>query len=147
VRKLVAVTLLLVLILVSYQFIRNWFFSAQSNALFPNILNSGSPTPISTLVINVDVNEVPKELTVEGEYICLPNGPQNQECAKGLKLQDGTYIVTDLTGLGDNNFQEGMNVRITGLYVPAEQLNTDIWQKYNIKGIIKGSKAEKIETN
>ncbi len=128
------------------------FLNRQPSATAPNSvvptatqLISPSPSP----VINVNINDVPKEMTVEGEYVCLQpkesNEPQTRECALGLKLHDDTYIAADFGDLLNTNknmkFQTGSMLRVTGLYVPVEQLNTDMWRKYTIKGIMKVSNA------
>lgn len=118
--------------------------SRQTRENSSSIVTS-SPTPI----ISVNPNESPKEMTIEGEYVCLPHkdtsGPQTMECAFGMKLSDGSYIAIDLSGVsGDTNYPMQSKLKVTGLYVPIEQISSNTWQVYPIKGILKVTKVEEV---
>jgi hypothetical protein len=98
-----------------------------------------------------DYSEIPKKVTVTGKGECLPHkNPgeiQTLECAFGL-LEDktGKHYAVDLRLIenGQMDFPTGTRVRVTGTMVPANQLNSDMWQKYNMEGIIAVDKVEKI---
>jgi hypothetical protein len=146
---------IIIIILIKLVFIAGLYLYHQRSSIKDPIIpspNIVATTPSPTPIINVDINQPPQELTLDGEYTCLPHkntsGPQTLECALGLKLADGTYVATDMGDLLNTDVntkhQTGSMVRVTGLYVPAEQLNTDQWQKYPIKGILKASNVVKL---
>jgi hypothetical protein len=97
-------------------------------------------------------SNVPYETSFTGEYVCLPHkdtsGPQTLECALGLKLDDNTYIATDISSLFNSNqnpnFKTGSRLQVKGTFVPIEQISTDHWQKYGIKGILQVKEVLKI---
>lgn len=131
---------LLLLIIIS----SGLLLSRQTSENSSSIVTS-SPTPI----INVNPNDPPKEMTFTGDYVCLPHkdtsGPQTMECAFGMKLYDGSYIAIDLSGVsGDTNYPMQSKLKVTGLYVPIEQISSNTWQVYPIKGIMKVTKVEKV---
>ncbi len=108
---------------------------------FPHAMrNSGSPaqqstsTPIAIMATT----------TLTGEFACLPHrddGPSTMECAYGLKATDGLYYALDFSGTPTSAFDlpMGRPYSVTGLLVPVEMLNTNHWQQYDIKGIMKVS--------
>lgn len=82
-------------------------------------------------------------VTVEGYWECLPHkntqGPQTGECAIGIAVdQSDAHYALDLQALPNQpvSFPTGTRVLVEGTMVPASQLNSDIWQKYPIDGII-----------
>ncbi len=94
---------------------------------------------------------IPSQIIVSGVGECLPHrntsGPQTMECAFGLAVdQDAGHYALDLQAIKDGqmSFETGKHIRVEGSMVPKEQLNTDMWNKYNIEGIIKVNKIEKI---
>lgn len=90
-------------------------------------------------------NGVPKNVTINGTLTCLPHkdmsGPITLECAFGLKEDDtASYYALDTSMLETDQavFSEtGTHVSVFGLLVPIEQISSNQWQKYNIKGIIR----------
>lgn len=117
----------------------------QGSSSSPIAPSGNAPTP--TIV----VSDAPKEATLEGEYTCLPHtdtsGPQTMECALGLKTDDGSYYALDFGNLlqsGAINFGTGTRIRVSGLLVPIEQISSNQWQKYPIKGILQVKEVSKI---
>lgn len=90
--------------------------------------------------------------TLTGTYECLPHknteGPQTMECALGLFGTDGYHYALDLTALhsgGMINFATGTTLEVDGMLVPIEQISSNHWQKYNIRGIIKVTNLSQIK--
>lgn len=85
--------------------------------------------------------DAPKQVTISGESVCLPHKEkgdfQTLECAIGLRDNDGSYYAIDQSGLPTQFYETGQRVSVSGLLVPIEQLGSDHWQIYDIKGIIK----------
>ncbi len=83
----------------------------------------------------------PYNVTLSGTYTCLPHaetsGPQTMECAFGLKTDDGDYYAVNFGASANaaTQFQSGAHIRAEGNVVIKEALNSDQWQKYNMKGI------------
>ena len=78
---------------------------------------------------------------MEGEVVCLPlkekNTIQDSDCPYGIKTQDNEYYALD-TGLMSSTPQVyaiGDKIKANGVITPIENLSTDHWQKYNVKGI------------
>lgn len=97
-------------------------------------------------------SELPKETSLTGFWECLPHkdtsGPQTLECAFGLMADStGKHYALDMSSLGDRalNFPLKSHMKVQGVLVPANQLNTDMWQKYNMEGIIHVTKLQKID--
>lgn len=95
-------------------------------------------------------SSVPVTTTLSGLYLCLPvrdtNAPRNDICALGLMTDNGKYYALDTSALSRNiMYATGDQLRVTGLLTPAEQLNTNYWQQYNISGIMKVSEVAEIE--
>ncbi len=96
-------------------------------------------------------SEVPQKIVVEGVWECLPHkdtsGPQTLECGFGIKAdQNGAHYALDLQSLKEYpvNFPTGSRIRVEGTFVPVEQLSSNAWQKYPIKGIISVTKIDTI---
>lgn len=101
-----------------------------------------SPSPITDL---------PKTVTLEGEYTCIPHKdtsePQTMECALGIKATDGQYYSLDTQELGSNPIMDlatGSRLQVEGILVPLEALSTDHWRIYNMRGIIRVTSLKKL---
>ena len=77
-----------------------------------------------------------------GEYVCLPHkdttGPVTQECAFGVKLDDGTYyaISFNLMSAIVPDIATGNRIYANGTITPIEMLSsTHLRDTYDIKGI------------
>lgn len=87
-------------------------------------------------------SELPQRVTVTGMLECLPHkdttGPQTLECAFGIVDQAGLHYALNfsLMSAGPVDYPSGTRVQVEGVLTPAEQLSTDMWQKYNMEGII-----------
>jgi hypothetical protein len=83
----------------------------------------------------------PYRATLTGTYLCLPHtntsGPQTLECALGLQTAEGAYYALDfnLSSTTPPNVATGSKIRAAGLVTPVENLSSDHWRKYPIKGI------------
>lgn len=98
------------------------------------------------------VNNPPKRTTLEGTYVCLPHrntsGPQTLECALGIKATDGHHYALDTNTLQPRDvldkIQVNQTIKATGLLVPVQQLSSDHWQRYNIRGIMSVTELEQL---
>lgn len=99
-----------------------------------------------------DYSAIPHQQVITGTYTCLPHrdqsGPQTMECAFGVQ-EDGTgkyYSINTQLMSSDiwMRLATGSHIRVRGVMVPAEQLNTDAWQKYDIVGIISATSIEQL---
>jgi hypothetical protein len=84
---------------------------------------------------------LPKNVTLSGTYVCLPHATQGdfetQECAFGLKTDDGEYYAVNF-GQSANSmelFQSGAHIVAEGFVVAKEALSSDHWKNYTMKGI------------
>lgn len=83
-------------------------------------------------------------VTITGTFTCLPHkntsGPQTMECAFGLKGNDGYYYALDIHDYeqknGPGSFPAEGILSISGRFVPLEALSSDVWYKYNMKGVV-----------
>jgi hypothetical protein len=88
-----------------------------------------------------ELDPTPKNVTLSGVYVCLPHkdttGPQTEECAFGIKTDDGDYYAVNFGQSADamNQFQSGSRIKAEGFTVIKEALSTNQWDKYNMKGI------------
>lgn len=78
---------------------------------------------------------------LEGTYVCLPrsDGKKTTECTPGIKVENDYYALdlARLAGAGvTTNFTNGTQILAAGIIVPAEELSTDQWDVYSIKGIM-----------
>lgn len=87
--------------------------------------------------------DVPRQATLAGSYVCLPHkdtsGPQTDECAIGIHTDQGEYHALDFRALSLpalSTLMVGDKIRVEGTLVPIEQISSDQWQKYLIKGIM-----------
>lgn len=87
------------------------------------------------------LDPTPQNVTLSGTYVCLPHldtkGPQTQECAFGLKTDDGVYYAVNFGASADavNQFRSGEHITAEGFVVIREALSSNQWAKYNMKGI------------
>lgn len=87
------------------------------------------------------LDSIPKNVTLSGTYVCLPHsdtsGPQTDECAFGIKTDDGIYYAVNFGASVDamGQFQSNEHIKAEGFVVIKEALSTDQWNKYNMKGI------------
>jgi hypothetical protein len=85
-----------------------------------------------------------RELILDGRLTCLPHkkGPAiTLECASGIKTDDGSYYAVDTTDVSKamTAVTSADRIRVTGLFVAVEELNTNTWDAYAIKGILKAT--------
>jgi len=107
--------------------------------------------PLKKTVVNERVSGVPEEAyeaTLIGVSTCLPHrdqsGPQTLECAFGIKTDEGDYYGLDMSDIvGDYQSYEGY-ISVHGILTPIENLSSDVWQKYDVKGIMKVNLADKL---
>ncbi len=83
----------------------------------------------------------PYRAVLSGTQVCLPQkditSPQTEECAIGLAANDGQNYVLDFNLIPKTYgiIPNGAHISASGVVTPIENLNTDHWQKYNVKGI------------
>jgi len=97
-------------------------------------------------------SQLPTRATIVGTFTCLPHrettGPQTMECAYGVQEDEsGDHYAVNTMLMSSMNWQNiamGVRVRIEGVMVPAESLSTDMWQKYDIVGIISATTIQEL---
>lgn len=94
----------------------------------------------TTLPHSGDLDSTPQNATLSGTYVCLPHldtsGPQTEECAFGLQVDDVYYAVNfGASAEAMNQFQSGAHITAEGFIVPRVALSTDQWAKYNMSGV------------
>lgn len=88
-----------------------------------------------------DLDSTPQSATLSGTYVCLPHldttGPQTEECAFGLKTDDGIYYAVNFgaSATAMEQFKSNAYVTAEGFVVIKEALSSNQWAKYNMKGI------------
>lgn len=89
--------------------------------------------------------------TLTGVQTCLPHkdtsGPQTMECAIGMQTDAGEYYALDFAVMSQipPEIQNGQRFSANGLITPIENLSSDHWQKYNVKGIFSVTDSVKVE--
>lgn len=93
---------------------------------------------------NADLREYeyyePQRMTLEGTLVCLPHAPgypPTEECAVGLRVDDGTHYVFDTMLMSSIPEEHRVGDRVTGngVFTPKGRPSTDQWRKYDIEGI------------
>ncbi len=99
------------------------------------IFSGASPKEIENL------DPTPKNVTLSGTYVCLPHvdktGPQTDECAFGLKTDEGVYYAVNFGASSSamEQFMSGQRITASGFVVIKEVLSSDHWAKYDMEGI------------
>ncbi len=97
------------------------------------------PAPQTTPLEPVDAT--PQAMTISGTYVCLPHldttGPQTEECAFGIKTDNGDYYAINFgqSAGAMEEFQSGAYIKAEGFVVIKEALSSSQWAKYNMKGV------------
>jgi hypothetical protein len=115
-------------------------------AVYPitlELIKDGSSWKISSATKGAYA-ELPKRVVLTGKQICLSpkdtTGPQTLECALGFKTDGGESYGLDLNLLQSTDatalIQSGVRVQVEGVIVPVEALSTDMWRKYEMRGIL-----------
>jgi hypothetical protein len=122
----------------------NLYQTKNSSVNLPQTTSSFSPSPEPTDVVS-------QETTLEGTYVCLPHTDPNiqtEECALGIKLNDGTYYALSmgdlLGGSTSIKFSTGTRIRVGGQVVPIEMISSDQWSKYPVEGIMQVREIEQL---
>ncbi|RYF28862.1 MAG: hypothetical protein EOO17_03790 [Chloroflexi bacterium] len=106
-------------------------------AVFVYVADRGSARPVAPVASANSSDTEP--VTIGGEIVCLPhkgNGPSTQECAIGLRDNDGYFY-----GLKNSSFYEtGTKVNVTGVVQDVPEANT-----YDIVGIIAITDTSKVQ--
>lgn len=98
-------------------------------------------SPDGSRVLQQPLDTTPKNVTLSGVFTCLPHtntsGPQTMECAFGMKTDEGAYYAVNFgeSASAMQQFQSGAHITAEGFVVSKEALNTDQWNRYNMKGI------------
>lgn len=114
-----------------------WFVTAGLNGTLTTQSPVSVPVPTSLPASNVS------SIVVTGTLVCLPHkggGPHTMECAYGLRGDDdGYYYALDWAGVTGAIFDLPINghFQIDGIFVPVESLDSNHWQSYDIRGVIK----------
>ncbi len=93
---------------------------------------------------------VPQRVSVVGYWECVPKKPgfpQTEECLFGIAKDqsDGHVVVnTQLMARLFDGYNPGTKVRAEGILTPANALNSDRWQQYDIDGILSATTIEEV---
>lgn len=84
--------------------------------------------------------------TLTGVQTCLP-GPQILECVIGVRTDSGEYYALDFGAISQTSIEEQIGQRFSanGLITPIENINSDRWHEYNVKGIFSVIDSVKVE--
>ncbi len=95
-------------------------------------------------------SQIPHHETRAGIWECTPHKPgvlPTEECMTGIAIdQSDGHLMLDLSlyQAEAGAFSAGDHVRVSGVIVPANQLSTNQWQKYDIDGIMRVTSIEKL---
>lgn len=82
-----------------------------------------------------------QNVTLSGTYECLPHrvtsGPQTDECAFGLKTDEGEHYAVNFGASASamERFQAGEHITAEGFVVPRMALSDSQWAKYDMEGM------------
>ena len=99
-----------------------------------------SNTPVADEAVQ-DLDPTPRNVTLTGTYVCLPHlpssGVQTEECAFGLRTDDGVHYAANFGASADamQQFQSGARITAEGFVVIKEALSSHQWAKYDMEGI------------
>ncbi len=140
--------IVVLLVVIAFFAVTNYMYPANS-ANLPNLQNlpnlPGSPE------LSGPPNYTPYRTTLTGTQVCLPHkntsGPQTLECAIGMKADSGEYYALDFNLMSQTppNIPSGARFTASGVITPVENLSSDHWQKYNMKGIFSVTDAVVVE--
>jgi len=87
--------------------------------------------------------------TFTGVTACLPpsaTSTQSSECAFGIRAQDGNYYALDMIDIVPEQrlSKTGIRVSVHGMLVPIEAISSDVWRKYDVKGIVHVTEVTKL---
>lgn len=88
------------------------------------------------------VSETENTQVLEGVYACLPraDGAKGRECTPGIKVGD-EYYALDLASVieagGELGLRAGEKISVGGTIVPIEEISSDQWKAYSLKGIMR----------
>jgi len=94
--------------------------------------------------------ETSKAVILEGTYVCLPHtdGTKAKECTPGIQVENKDYYALDMAIIVESGtspkLTNGMKILAGGIIVPIEEISTDQWQKYPIKGIMQVEEVAKL---
>jgi hypothetical protein len=83
----------------------------------------------------------PYRARLTGEQVCLTKKVDGisptLECTLGMKTDEGEYfaLTFDVSSTERPDISNGERFSASGIVTPIERLNTDEWQKYDLKGI------------
>jgi hypothetical protein len=83
----------------------------------------------------------PTRATLTGIYLCLPHkdttGPQTEECAFGLKTDDGSYYALNFALMSQipPTLSGGERISANGVLTPIESWNTGVWSRYPVRAL------------
>jgi hypothetical protein len=84
----------------------------------------------------------PRRMTISGIYDCLqpkdPNAPNTKECRPALHTDEGISYALDFNLMSQTvpKITSGDRVVASGTVTPTEALSSDMWQKYDMAGIL-----------
>lgn len=110
---------------------------------FLGSLLPASPAPVSIL---------PERVSVVGYRECLPHkdttGPQTKECMLGLAIdQSDGHLALDLSLMSSysGTLLVGTKLRVEGVLIPANQLSSNQWDKYDIDGVLSATSMVEVK--
>ncbi len=89
-----------------------------------------------------EVEEPTGVAIMEGTYACLPRLDEGvtAECIPALKM-GGEFYALDLAPLievgGELKARVGETITVGGIFVPIEEISSDLWDVYRVQGIMR----------
>lgn len=109
------------------------------------IMSYRAPAPVET---TTTTDGTPQQAVLAGEYVCLQSSQASttNQCKPGLKTDAGKYYAIDfnLSSQTEPPLVIGDRLEGSGLITPVEALSSNMWQQYNIVGILSITSARKL---
>lgn len=85
-------------------------------------------------------NTTSQRTTLHGSVICLPlkdtSKPSDSICNLAIQTSNGNYLFdTNLMSATPPQYKVGDTIKANGVITPIENLSTNHWQNYDVKGI------------
>ncbi len=112
-----------------------WLVVLVAIIIFGLLLSNGVDKVVNTKVDNMT--------TVTGNFSCLPlksgEAPTEELCTLGVRSSDGSFFALDVSHIQDANtdLKPDETIAVTGLPLPASELDNPQWQPFAVKGVIK----------
>lgn len=92
----------------------------------------------------INPKDIPQQISIQGEFRCIPFKDEKNanplDCTLGVRTDNNIYYAIDAQGEAAKqvlfSLETGAKIQIDGTLVPIEQISSDVWQKYDVSGIV-----------